>query len=248
MHGLNFETLLVPDARPHYWLEDVSVTVAPSLGILLTQNQSKTVSRKTLVFGDPLYAGTDYPPLPESGREVSRVSARFPSSTVITQGQAAADEYVKAQPGLFSVIHFSAHVDADPQSPLDSAIILSPSSGETSSSRLYARDVMNTPLSADLVTISGCSSAGAKALSGEGMVGFAWASFKAGARNTVTSLWAVDDRSTADLMDRFYAGVTAGKSYSAALREAKQQMLKSQFKKPYYWAPFQLYSRNLDFK
>jgi CHAT domain-containing protein len=77
------------------------------------------------------------------------------------------------------------------------------------------------------------------------MVGFAWAAFEAGARNAVTSLWEVDDRSTTELMNHFYTEVTHGKSYAAALREAKLHMLEGNFKKPYYWAPFQLYSRNL---
>jgi CHAT domain-containing protein len=195
-------------------------------------------------MGDATYSGTNFAPLPESRREIQEVHARFPKgSTVLTQKRAIASAYQSAHPERYSLIHFSAHVEANPLSPLDSAIILSPD--EYGIRRLYARDVMKCHLNADLVTVSGCRSTGAKALSGEGMVGFAWAAFEAGARNAVTSLWAVDDRSTTDLMDNFYAGVTSGKSYASALRDAKLQMLQTAFKKPYYWAPFQLYSRNL---
>ena len=34
LHTLNFETLPVPGARRHYWLEDVTLAVAPSLAML----------------------------------------------------------------------------------------------------------------------------------------------------------------------------------------------------------------------
>ncbi len=247
LHGLNFETLIDKDNSPHYWLNDVSITVAPSLRILLDKTATTQASTRALVIGDGDYSSASgkYPPLPESKKEVAGVSALFPNSTVLTQWQAVPEAYEKAQPGLFSLIHFSAHVEANENSPLDSAIILSP--GEYGRRELYARDLMNPKnhLNADLVTISGCNSVGKKVLSGEGMVGFAWAAFEAGARNAVTSLWEVDDRSTTELMSIFYTEVTHGKSYAAALREAKLHMLEGNFKKPYYWAPFQLYSRNL---
>jgi CHAT domain-containing protein len=160
----------------------------------------------------------------------------------LTQARAVPEAYSSAQPRLFSTIHFVTHADANQQSPLDSAIILSPSANRY---RLYARDVAEIPLDADLVTISACRGAGARTLSGEGLVGFAWAFFEAGARNVVTSLWDVNDHSTAAFMGYFYAAVESGESYPAALRGAKLKLLRTQYRKPYYWAPFQLYSRML---
>jgi CHAT domain-containing protein len=104
---------------------------------------------------------------------------------------------------------------------------------------------MEVPIAADLVTLSACRSAGASTLSGEGPVGFAWAFFQAGADNVVASLWDVNDRSTADMMSDFYSEIGAGHSYPAALRQAKLKMLQTNYRRPYYWAPFQLYSRRL---
>ena len=244
LHGLNFETLLVNGDKPHYWIQDVNITVAPSLRILLARSKPKVTLQRALAIGDSIYTDPAYPPLHESKKEIDSVCARFPiGHAALTQGQAVPEAYRNAKPELFSLIHFSAHVDADSQSPLDSAIILS--NGKDGNNRLYARDVMKIPLTADLVTVSGCSSVGKTALSGEGLVGFAWAAFNAGARNAVTSLWEVDERSTTELMDLFYGGVMKGKPYATALRDAKLEMLKSPFKKPFYWAPFQLYSRDL---
>jgi CHAT domain-containing protein len=245
LHSLNFETLLVPKPVPHYWIEDVTLSIAPSLGILQAGREAPSVGRRSLlVMGDPLTRGTGFEPLPEAAGEIQQIRRHFPpaQTKVLTQANAVPEAYGFAQPRLFSTIHFVTHADANQQSPLDSAIILSPSANRY---RLYARDVAEIPLDADLVTISACRGAGARTLSGEGLVGFAWAFFEAGARNVVTSLWDVNDRSTAAFMGYFYAAVESGQSYPAALRGAKLKLLQTQYRKPYYWAPFQLYSRML---
>ena len=244
LHSLNLETLLGPDPVPHYWIEDVTLSVAPSLGSLQIGRAASARSRSLLLMGDPIMTGTGFEPLPDAASEIQQVRRYFPSAhtAVFTQAAAVPQAYRSAQPRRFSTIHFVTHADANEQSPLDSAIILSPSANRY---RLYARDVAEIPLDADLVTISACRGAGTRTLSGEGLVGFAWAFFEAGARNVVTSLWDVNDRSTAAFMGYFYAAVDSGESYPAALRSAKLKLLKTQYRKPYYWAPFQLYSRTL---
>lgn len=243
LHNLNFEMLVNGKPAPHYWIEDAVVSVAPSLGILRAGNAARDATgRSLLLIGDPEpVAG--YSKLPQAAVEVEDVEHHFPAAnTVVYQGgKATVESYRGAEPNKFSSIHFTAHAEANEQSPLDSAIVLSPS---PSGYKLYARDVMEIPLTADLVTISGCRGAGARALSGEGLVGFAWAFFQAGARNVVTSLWDVNDRKTAELMNRFYERVEMSEPYEKALREAKLAMLKAANGKPYYWAPFQLYTRD----
>jgi CHAT domain-containing protein len=244
LHNLNFETLIVDKPTPHYWIDDVTIAIAPSLGILQAGQETRSGLQSLLVIGDPITDGTGYQPLPEAALEIEQVQRHYPTAqtAVYTRDKATPGAYGSAGPQNFSTIHFATHVEANEQSPLDSAIILSP---RQSAYKLYARDVAEMPLSANLVTISACRGAGARTLSGEGLVGFAWAFFQAGAQNVVTSLWDVNDRSTADLMDRFYGGVESGKSYADALRDAKLQMLRSQYTKPFYWAPFQLYSRGV---
>jgi tetratricopeptide (TPR) repeat protein len=259
LHNLNFETLPVygaPVSEPrasassnqssppaHYWLEDAVVSIAPSLSILGLASDHAARTRSLLLIGDTLTQGTGFAPLPQASLEVDEIKKQFAADRIVayTGAAATAAAYRAAHPEQFSNIHFAAHADANEQRPLDSAIILSP---EQNTWKLYARDVADIPLHADLVTISACRGAGARTLSGEGLVGFAWAFFQAGARNVVTSLWDVNDRSTADLMNSFYRYIAAGKSYPDALREAKLQMLE-QYRKPYYWGAFQLYSRYL---
>ncbi|HMF79555.1 MAG TPA: CHAT domain-containing protein [Bryobacteraceae bacterium] len=241
LHSLNFETLISDVPTPHYWLEDVTVSVAPSLGILKAAQSTSSGMEAVLLMGDPVMDGTGFEGLPEAAHEIERVQQHFPDieRAVYTREKATPEAYGATVPRRFSTIHFATHVEPNEQSPLDSAIILS---GRGNGYRLYARDVAELPLNADLVTISACRGAGTRTLSGEGLVGFAWAFFQAGARNVVTSLWDANDVSTTELMDRFYAGIETRHTYPNALRDAKLWMLESKYRKPYYWAPFQLYS------
>jgi voltage-gated potassium channel Kch len=229
---------------PHYWLQDATVAIAPSLSVLSTRLDHPARTRSLLLIGNTVTQGTGFAPLPQAALEIEEIKKQFAADRIVayTGAAATAAAYRAAHPERFSNIHFATHADANEQRPLDSAIILSP---EQNTWKLYARDVADIPLHADLVTISACRGAGARTLSGEGLVGFAWAFFQAGARNVVTSLWDVNDRSTADLMDTFYRDIAGGMAYPDALREAKLQMLNGRYRKPYYWGAFQLYSRYL---
>ena len=150
---------------------------------------------------------------------------------------------LNSHPEKFSHIHFVAHGTASRLSPLDSAIVLSKGALETDSFKLYARDIVQHPIRADLVTISACYGAGSRAYSGEGLVGLAWAFLRAGAHNVIASLWEVTDASTEQLMDHFYDELEKGATPQEALRAAKLALLHGgAFHNPFYWAPFQLYA------
>ncbi len=88
----------------------------------------------------------------------------------------------------------------------------------------------------ELLTLSACESAlGAE----QGLAGVA---IKTGARSALATLWKVNDKSTADLMDKFYEHFIKLKSSKAlALQEAQRELLKYDITAhPYYWAPFVL--------
>ncbi len=216
LHGLSFDTLVVENPAPHYWMEDVRISVAPSLSVLASPGRRKSLpDGQHLIFGDPLQADSNYPRLVNAAYEMEQVQARFGGKTTVVAGRDAVPSAYRTLPlSQFSTIHVAAHGEVNERSPLDSAIILSP---QPEGYRLFARDISRVPLRADLVTLSACRSAGARTYSGEGPVGFAWAFFQAGAENVVASLWDVDDRSTAELMSRFYGNVQQGESYRDAL-------------------------------
>ncbi len=243
LHRLNLETLVAPSPSPHYWIEDAEVSVAPSITIAASK-PGPAAGRSLLLIGAPEYTGTQFQPLKNAGTEVHDIQTRLAGvpQTVHTGPQASPAVYRAANPAQFSLIHFAAHAEANREYPLDSAVILSrePRNGQN---RLYARDVIDVPIHADLVTISACRSAGVRSYAGEGLIGFAWAFLQAGARQVVAGLWDVSDTSTEPLMNRFYGGVAAGQNPVTAMRSAKLALARedARYAKPFYWGPFQVY-------
>lgn len=250
LNNLNFETLVVDAPAPHYWIEDADVVNASSLRVLAAslhrQNSgTREHPRSLLLIGDSIAPSTEYPELPRAGEQMASVARHFGGAQeqVFQREQATPGAYLNSHPEKFSHIHFVAHGTASRLSPLDSAIVLSKSTLEPESFKLYAREIVQHPVRADLVTISACYGAGSRAYSGEGLVGLAWAFLRAGAHNVIASLWEVTDASTQQLMDRFYDELGKGASPHQALRAAKLSLLHgSTFHNPFYWAPFQIYA------
>jgi CHAT domain-containing protein/Tfp pilus assembly protein PilF len=271
LNNLNLETLLVAgpklsepkfteakisEVKLHYWIEDVTIANASSLRVLSAARADKTKrDRSLLLVGNSVAPNDKYPELPKAAVQMEIVARHFPSTgqRIFTREQATPAAYLASNPAQFTYIHFVAHGTASRLSPLDSAIVLSKiafsktasSTGNAGSDsfKLYARDIIRHPLRADLVTISACYGAGARAYSGEGLVGLSWAFLRAGAHNVVAALWEATDASTEQLMDKFYDELDKGAEPDAALRTAKLSLLRgSGFHNPFYWAPFQLYA------
>jgi CHAT domain-containing protein len=249
LHGINFETLVVPAAEGRrYWIEDVTVTTASSIR-MLSGSKSATVTttaKNLLLIGDPLPPRGDFAPLPDAAKEILQVRQHFQpdSQIVLAQAQAIPAAYAASNPGEFRYIHFAAHGTASLLSPLDSAVVLSPSPKEPEDFKLYARDIVQHPLNATLVTISACYGSGVRTYAGEGLVGLAWAFLGAGAHNVVAALWQVADAASPLLMDRLYSELQAGKAPDEALRAAKLSLIHSSriYRKPLFWGAFQLYA------
>lgn len=271
LNNLNFETLLVPEARPseknpsepnlHYWIEDVTVADASSLRVLgASAREPATTNRNTrshakrdrslLLMGNSVAPNQEYPELAKAAAQMEDVARRFPASEekILTRDEATPAAYFASHPERFSYVHFTAHGKSSRLSPLDSMIVLSKDSGQDDSFKLYARDIISyhkqNPLRAELVTVSACYSAGERSYYGEGLVGLSWAFLRAGARNVIAALWDASDASTEQLMDKFYDELEKGATPDAALRAAKLSLLHNRdFQNPFYWAPFQLYTR-----
>jgi len=254
---LNFETLLAPGPGPqspspqrraafHYWIDDVTVISAPSLSMLEAKKPAPSNANKLLLMGDAVSPGPDYPTLPMASLEMQKIERHFSSADqeILARGKAIPAAYLRNTANHYSYIHFVTHGVASRTDPLDSAIILSREGDAEDSFKLYARDIIRHPIQARLVTISACYSSGARSYAGEGLVGLSWAFLRAGAHNVIGALWEASDDSTPQLMDSLYQGLQDGLAPAEALRSAKLSLLHSEgsFKKPFYWAPFQIYT------
>ncbi len=243
LHELSFDTLVVPSPAPHYWIEDVVTMRTPSLGLLTARRApSAAPDRALLAIGDPIQPSHDFPALPNAAREMVEVARHFPAAQVVSVsgGAATPAAYREADPSRFAYIHFAAHATSHAEQPLESAVVLSQ---KDLGFKLYAHEIVTMPIRAEVVTLSACRGAGARAYRGEGLVGFAWAFLRAGARHVVAGLWNVEDASTARLMSGLYAHLAEGMAPPEALREARLELLHDPgaYRKPFYWGPFVVY-------
>jgi hypothetical protein len=138
--SLNFETLPVANPTPHYWIQDVTLSLAPSLAVLGAQPKTAVPDRSVLLIGDPALPADSGPPLPFAAREIESIRQRVSASQPAIYTRAAATPEAYRQAGGFRLIHFASHATANRESPLDSAVLLS-------GSKLYVRDIVKVPLS-----------------------------------------------------------------------------------------------------
>jgi CHAT domain-containing protein len=190
-------------------------------------------------------SGEDFRRLPYSAGEAAAILAVAPpGARFVATGFAADLESVRAHRlDGFRVVHFATHARVSAQQPERSGIILSrfDAAGRPRPGDLRSQEIYSLHLPAELVVLSACSTALGEELRGEGLVGFTQGFLAAGAARVMVSLWAVDDRSTAQLMERFYSALyTQGLSPAAALRSAQLALLREGDRSPYHWAGFVL--------
>ncbi len=162
----------------------------------------------------------------EEATAIARLAG--PGATTVRDFEASLDRLAGAQArrGLhaYRYLHFATHGLLNARNPHLSGLLLSlyDRDGRPRDGFLRTRQVEDWALRADLVTLSACHSALGEELRGEGLLGLTPAFLKAGATRVVVSLWAVEERATAALMERFYEEhLKRGLRPAAALRQAQ---------------------------
>src|SRR5215213_58460 len=182
--------------------------------------------------------------LPFTRQEADRILAIAPAGANFSAVDFRANRAVVTSGELsqYRYVHFATHGYLDTARANLSAIMLSmvDEQGKPQDGFLRTHDIYNLKLPAELVVLSACETGLGKEVRGEGIEGLTRGFMYAGARRVVVSLWNVNDKATASLMQRLYAGMLRGnKTPAAALRAAQIEMLRTrQWQSPYFWAPF----------
>jgi hypothetical protein len=173
-------------------------------------------------------------PLPGARREVRRLRERY--REVSTSPRDPDTDLPLASLAGFDVIHIASHARTYDEAPWRS-IIDCDLGGDHSG--ICAEDVARARLDARLAVLSSCRSAGGRVLTGEGIQGLSSAVLASRVSAVVAPLWPVEDRSAAQLMEHFYAGLEEGRSVSAALRLAQKRLReRKETAHPFFWAGF----------
>jgi CHAT domain-containing protein len=168
---------------------------------------------------------SELPPLPSADDEARTVGAALgPVASTVLLGESATELALKNQPlREYRVLHFAVHGIVSTRSPGRSALVLRPSAPEDG--LLQAREILELPLAADLVTLSACETAAGTVDGQEGVASLVRPFLAAGAHTVVANLWTADDRFSFSLMREFYRQLANGVDIADALRRAKLTML-----------------------
>jgi CHAT domain-containing protein len=223
LHHVPFHALFDGE---RYVLDDFEVSYIPSATLWALCQQ-----RRAPGFGHAAVFGVADASIPAATREARVVAGQLPGASLRTNEQATLAEFGRCSPGC-DWVHLACHGFFRADNPLFSSLKLH-------DGWLMAADVPNLNLEGALVTLSACESGRSQVLAGDELVGLSRAFLGAGAATLITSLWLVNDETTATMMQQFYAALAQGSSRAMALRQA-QLDLKASHPHPYFWAPFVL--------
>jgi CHAT domain-containing protein/tetratricopeptide (TPR) repeat protein len=184
--------------------------------------------------------------LPASRREAEAIRSLAPAGQVWVGLGADARRETVVSGALrdYRFLHFATHALADAQTPELSGLVLSEvdAQGRPSKGFLGLADLYELDLHADLVVLSGCETALGKEVRGEGLMSLTRAFQFAGVPRVMASLWQVEDRTTAELMTRFYRALWRDHlPVAAALRAAQRALYGDpRYHAAHAWAAFVL--------
>ena len=139
----------------------------------------------------------------------------------------------------YNILHLSTHAKANELAGEFSYIAFHQHDNIVQEDRLFANELYDLKLNAQLVVLSACETGIGAYKKDKGVVSLEKGFIAAGAKSTITSLWSVNDAQTAKLMAIFYKNLKRGMSKDRALRLAKLAYLEQEdMVAPYFWAGF----------
>ncbi len=236
LHYVPFAALL--DTQHRFLVERYEITTTPSASVwvALSVRAPRRASAGFLVLAPKPDA------LPASRREVAAIQRRVGADARVLIAGEATEEAFRRDAPTRRVLHLATYGILNKRNPLFSFVALA--AGGAQDGRLEVHEVFGMQLAADLVVLSACETGvGSGALNdvppGDDWVSLTRAFLHAGAAQVVATLWPVDDRATASLMEQFYDGYSSGRGAAYALARAQRQLLMSSATAhPFYWAGF----------
>ncbi|MEW6333259.1 MAG: CHAT domain-containing protein [Thermodesulfobacteriota bacterium] len=220
-------------------VEGFSIFQIPTAGMLERAVTERTQpGMRLLAIGDP-HPADGTPDLRHAGEELKAVRKRGGPTTVLQHGHASGANVRKRMADV-DIVHFAVRGRFDPGDPLRSGLLLSPDTGPDGA--LNALEVFGLRYQGRLVVLSGCDTRPAADPEGRSYSVLLRAFHHAGSPSVISTLWLVDDRSAARLLEILYRQVDRRRTLSDSLRAAQRQMVREGVP-PHVWAAFVLSGR-----
>jgi CHAT domain-containing protein len=225
-----------------YLIRNYSFSYSFSSQVLMESNSAEfeEYGGKTLVFsygqdgeGAKITNGT----VRGTSEESEYIASLMPA--MMFSGKEATKLNFKQHANEADIIHLALHGKANVENPLKGSIIFNSNGNSSAYDHLYSYEVMNFNLKARLTVLSACETGMGKIYEGEGVYNLARGFRYAGCPTLISSLWKINDTSTASIVKGFYQQLALGKTLDDALKQSKNQYLNSAdelLAHPRYWA------------
>ena len=239
LHYLPFAALIRSGDRETFLIERYEIGYAPSASVWMRLGERPAPSASGVLALAPRTAA-----LPGSREEVDAIRALYGRQVTVLTNGAASEAAFRAAAPRYDVVHLATYGVLNKHNPLFSYIALNPSGD--ADGRLEVHEVFGLELKARLLVLSACQTALASGLvsdvpAGDDWVGLVRAFLGIGAANVIATLWPVEDRATAKLMDLLYRRLRSDNEEVAALSAAQRQALRHPATAdPFFWAGFVL--------
>jgi CHAT domain-containing protein len=230
-----FEMLLTEDAtswrgdNTPWLLKRTAVSYAYSNRLLDVENSGKadgdfggygiSYEANKFFFSEGEKKNDKITPLKYTVEEVNNIQSMLNGKAWIDQS-ATKKTFLDNAPKQ-GVIHLAMHGFLDPKDALNSGLIFSRNAPNDTTNYLTGYDLYAMELNTKLAVLSACNTGDGVLKGKEGIMSLARSFAFAGCQSLVMSLWSVPDKTTSDIMVKFYENLKNGMPKDVALQQAK---------------------------
>ena len=219
---------------PNYFIEDHAVSYTYSaryLGLSFARNAN--ISGRNFMGMAPVQFESNFQltELRGSDASINRLTSNFSQADSYISKEASRKEFLQNF-SRYKLIQLYAHA-------ADSGYYNEPVIYFADSALMLSDLLYEQPPSTQLIVLSGCETALGKLYEGEGAFSFNRGFAAIGIPSCVANLWQVENTSTYQLTELFYAKLAKGLPLDIALQEAKKEFIKNashEKQLPFYWA------------
>lgn len=156
-------------------------------------------------------------------------------------GGDATERAFRSSAQRYGILHLGTHAEMNATSPMYSRLVLSKDglgADPDADGYLHAYEIYELDLRAQLAVLTACET-GSGQNDGEGVRSLGYSFAYAGCPSLVMSLWSIDEKTSSEIIGRFYEYLADGLPKHQALRRAKFDHLEKatrELRLPYYWA------------
>lgn len=260
---LSYDALLTEDVqlkRPDYRLLPYLIkkhksNIANSMQVYFNMKiRSRDLKEKVLAFAPSYPEMSIQDSLPEeyqflrpldyAEQEAEAIHRYLPTQSYI--GSSASEANFLKEAKNAGVLHLAMHTILNDQNPMYSKLLFT-YDAKTQAGLINTYELLTMDLNAELAVLSGCSTGEGELKKGEGVMSLSSGFQFAGVPAIVMSLWEVNDRFGALVVDKFYLYLSEGMAKNKALHLAKTEVLaqgNALYSHPYYWAGLTLMGEN----